>query len=71
MDLSAGKDFDFVFVSVNPAEDYRLASLKRQSYLIEYGRKDNGRWISFPRRPANDAIHGRLTNAVGYLYSHK
>jgi protein SCO1/2 len=40
IDLKAGTDFDFVFVSISPGESPNLAALKRQSFIVEYGHPD-------------------------------
>jgi protein SCO1/2 len=36
MDLDIGKDFDFVFVSIDPTDSPDLAKLKKNSYVMEY-----------------------------------
>jgi protein SCO1/2 len=38
LDLTIGKDFDFVFVSIDPTDTPALATLKRNSYAQEYGK---------------------------------
>lgn len=44
VDLSAGREFDVVSVSVNPIETHELAEVKKRGYLLEYGRvaSENG-----------------------------
>ncbi|MGD0138595.1 MAG: SCO family protein [Tepidisphaeraceae bacterium] len=36
IDLDIGKDFDFVFVSIDPTDSPDLAKLKKNSYVMEY-----------------------------------
>jgi len=36
--LSAGKDFEFVFISIDPHEDASLAQKKKLAYVMEYDR---------------------------------
>jgi len=36
IDLDIGKDFDFVFVSIDPTDSPDLAKLKKNSYVTEY-----------------------------------
>jgi protein SCO1/2 len=67
MDLKAGKDFDFVFASINPAEDWRLAGLKRQSYLADYGRADTAQGFHF--LVGDQGAIREITSLVGYHYS--
>jgi protein SCO1/2 len=42
INLVGGKDFVYVFVSINPAESPNLAAVKRESYLEEYGKTGEG-----------------------------
>ena len=38
VELTAGKDFDVVFISIDPTESYGLAQKKKRSYVTEYAR---------------------------------
>ena len=38
LELTVGKDFDFVFVSIDPTDTPAMATLKRNSYETEYGK---------------------------------
>jgi len=64
--VSAGKDYTFVFVSINPAETAALAGMKRQSMLAEYNRpnSDDG----FHCLVGTEANIDKLADAVGYRY---
>jgi protein SCO1 len=66
MNVSAGKDYTFVFVSINPAENAELAGLKRQSMLAEYDRpnSDDG----FHCLIGTDASIKTLADTIGYHY---
>jgi protein SCO1 len=66
MSLSAGKDFTFVFVSINPAETPALAGMKRQSMIAEYNRpgSDDG----FHCLVGQEKNINKLSDAVGYRY---
>lgn len=67
IDLVAGKDFDFVFVSINPAESPNLAAVKRESYLEEYnkpGQEEGFHCLVGP--PGNIKA---LAAAVGFRYN--
>jgi protein SCO1 len=66
-DLKPGKDFDFMFVSINPADDWRLAGLKRQSYLADYA--DPSTASGFHFLVGQQANIRELCNAVGFGYS--
>jgi protein SCO1/2 len=38
LSLDAGADYQFVFISIDPKEDWQLAQQKKKSYLDQYGR---------------------------------
>ena len=42
--LTAGKDYDLVFVSIDPHETPTLAMQKKQAYLNQYGRESSDGW---------------------------
>lgn len=66
IDLDLGKDFDFVFVSIDPTDTPTLATLKRNSYLAEYDRAGAtpGIRVLVGRQREIDA----LARAIGYRY---
>ena len=64
--LVPGKDFDLVTVSFDPRETPRLANLKRQNYLNEYGKEGAGAGWHF--LTGNPESIKRLTDAIGFRY---
>jgi protein SCO1/2 len=65
-DLSAGKDFDLISVSVNPEESHELARVKRDGYLLEYNRDGAKRGFHFLVGSAENSK--ALADAVGFQY---
>jgi protein SCO1/2 len=65
--LSAGKDFDVIAFSINPAETPDLAGPKKRAYLEQYDRpgSDNGWHFLVGDQPAIRA----LTEAIGFRYT--
>jgi protein SCO1/2 len=41
IELQIGKDWDFAFVSIDPTDSPALATLKRNSYVTEYGKPES------------------------------
>jgi protein SCO1/2 len=66
LDLTIGKDFDFVFVSIDPTDTPALATLKRNSYAQEYGRP--GSETGFHFLVAKPKEIDEITTAAGYRY---
>ncbi len=64
--LESGKDFETIFVSIDPHETPALASLKKQSYLDEYGRGESVAGWHF--LTGNEEQIGQLAKAVGFNY---
>jgi protein SCO1 len=66
IDLKIGKDFDYVFVSIDPTDTPTLATLKRNSYAAEYDKPGSlyGFHILVGRQKEIDA----LASAVGFRY---
>jgi protein SCO1/2 len=64
--LQIGKDFDFVFVSIDPTDSADLARLKKDSYVTEYDRpgSEGGFHVLVGRQPEID----KIAKAVGYRY---
>ncbi|HEY1921308.1 MAG TPA: SCO family protein [Tepidisphaeraceae bacterium] len=64
--LDIGKDFDFVFVSIDPSDSADLARLKKNSYVTEYDRPGSadGFHVLVGMQPSID----RIARAVGYRY---
>jgi protein SCO1/2 len=64
INLDIGKDFDFVFVSIDPTDTPTLATLKRNSYVTEYDKAGSaGGFHILVGKPNQIAA---ITNAVGY-----
>ena len=64
--LDPGRDFDVVFVSIDPNETWQLAAKKRDAYIRSYGRSKTGPGWHFltGQKPQIDA----LANAVGFHF---
>ena len=67
VDMTPGKDFDIVVVSIDPSEGPALASAKKASYLRRYGKPESAAGWHFltGTQPNIDA----LTKAVGFGYT--
>ena len=65
-DLSAGKDFKLLSVSVNPKEGPELAKVKREGYLLEYNRDGASRGFHF--LVGSEENSKTLADAVGFQY---
>jgi len=68
MRATAGKDFNFVFVSIDPHETPALADAKKRSFLKRYGRKDVEAGWHFV--VGGDAEIKTLAEAVGFQYAY-
>ena len=66
-DLSAGKDFDLISVSVNPEEGPDIAELKEKGYLLRYARPGAARGFHFLTGPAENSK--ALADAVGFGFA--
>jgi|HubBroStandDraft_6_1064221.scaffolds.fasta_scaffold538741_2 protein SCO1/2 len=64
--LTPGKDFDVIFISIDPSETPELAAKRKAFYLKRYGRPETAAGWHYltGQRPAIDAV----TNAVGFGY---
>lgn len=66
IDLNIGKDFDYVFLSIDPSDTPTLATLKRNSYVTEYDRPGStGGFHILVAKPNEIA---EFANAVGFGY---
>jgi protein SCO1/2 len=66
LDLTIGKDFDFVFVSIDPTDTPALATLKRNTYIQQYGRagsQDGFHFLVAKPREIDD-----IATAAGFRY---
>lgn len=61
-----GRDFEVVVVSIDPLETPKLAKLKKQSYVREYGKPESAEGWHFLTGSAESIA--RLTDAVGFRY---
>ena len=68
LSFDAGKEFEIVTVSFNPADTPALAAAKKQTYLKEYGRAGAAAGWHFLTGDA--AAIERLTRAVGFRYTY-
>jgi protein SCO1/2 len=66
--FSAGREFDVLAVSFNPAETAALAAAKKQTYLASYGRADTAHGWHF--LTGDEAAIARLAQAVGFRYTY-
>ncbi|MCA9449131.1 MAG: SCO family protein, partial [Candidatus Omnitrophica bacterium] len=66
MDWVPGNQFEVVTLSFDPGETYKLARLKKQSYITEYGKSEAAKgWHFLTGREDNIQ---KLTDAVGFSY---
>jgi protein SCO1/2 len=64
--LTAGTDFEVVFISIDPKEDWTLAQGKKRSYVTEYDRAGSaGGWHFLTGREAQIK---QVAKAVGFNY---
>ncbi len=71
MDLSLGKDFDLVSVSINPKERHELAHAKKQGYLAEYdraGSEKGMRFLTAAATPEGETVPAAIATATGFGY---
>jgi protein SCO1/2 len=66
MDLRGGKDYEFIFLSINPSERAQLAYLKKQSYMQELGRPGEADGWHFLVGNEKDIRH--VADAAGWKY---
>jgi protein SCO1/2 len=67
MDLKGGKEFTYLFVSINPVESPNLAAVKRESFLAEYGKPGEG--DGFHCLVGDSGSIKTLAQAVGFRYN--
>jgi len=66
IDLDIGKDFDFVFVSIDPTDTPTLATLKRNSYVTEYDKAGSAGGFHVLVAKPNEIE--AIATAVGFRY---
>jgi protein SCO1/2 len=66
VELTAGNDFEVVFISIDPHEDWTLAAGKKRSYVQEYGRAGSaGGWHFLTGKQAQI---DQVAKAIGFNY---
>jgi protein SCO1 len=65
--LAAGKDFDVIAFSINPAETPELAGPKKQAYLEQYDRPGSDKGWHF--LVGDQSAITALTEAIGFRYT--
>ncbi len=68
LQFDAGKDFDVIAVSIDPAETPSLASSERTAYLASYGRADTADGFHF--LTGSQQSIDRLADAIGFQYAY-
>jgi protein SCO1/2 len=66
LSLSAGADYQFVFISIDPKEDWQMAQGKKKSYLSEYARP--GAEAGWHFLTGREADIKRVSKAIGFNY---
>ena len=66
IEWTPGREYEIVTVTINPAETYRLARLKKENYLTEYGRA--GAAIGWHFLTGSEDNIKALAGAVGFGY---
>ena len=64
--LDPGRDFDVLFVSIDPNETWQLAAKKRAAYIRSYGRSKTG--VGWHFLTGHKAQIDSLASAVGYHF---
>ncbi len=71
VDLSIGKDFDLVSISINPKESNELAHAKKLGYMAEYGRagsEKGTRFLTASQTAEGAKIPAAIAESVGFQY---
>ena len=68
LDWTAGEEFDVVAVSFDPTEKPKIAQIKKQAYLKQYGRPEAEGGMHFLSTDSQETID-RLTGTVGFRYN--
>jgi protein SCO1/2 len=64
--FNAGKDYEFVAVSIDPSEGPELASAKQRAYVQHYGPRPRQTGVHFLTGPQSSI--SQLAGAVGFRY---
>lgn len=68
-----GRDFDVIFVSIDPKEKPRLAAEKKVIYLRDYGRSKNGdgwHFLTDTTGSRPDPAVQKLANEIGFRFAY-
>lgn len=68
VDWSAGEEFEIVSVSVNPIETHELAKVKKDGYVMEYGRPASSKGWHFLTGPAENGKAVADATGFGFRY---
>jgi protein SCO1/2 len=68
LEWTAGGEFEVVAVSFDPTETPKLAGIKKQAYLKQYGRPEADAGMHFLTTGSQETID-RLTETVGFRYA--
>src|SRR5262249_41291303 len=68
LSFEAGKDFNVVAVSIDPAETPKIAAEAQSQYIADYGRASAIKGISFLTGPQKSI--SKLAQAVGFEYAY-
>lgn len=66
VDWSVGDQFDVVSISVNPLETHELAKVKKDGYVLEYGRAGSAKGWHFLTGPAESSK--AVADAAGFTF---
>lgn len=66
LDWSVGEQFDVLFISINPEENFELAAAKRAGYAVEYGRAGGEKGWRF--LTGDEATVRSIADSVGFPY---
>jgi protein SCO1/2 len=69
VNLKAGTDYDFLFVSINPTETPDMAAVKKEHYILEYSKQSESGGFHFLVSGGDERNIHALADAVGFRYS--
>ena len=68
VEMTAGKDFEVVVVSIDPKDNFRLAANKKQAYVDSYGRPASAAGFHF--LTGQESSIKPLAEALGFRYAY-
>ncbi len=66
-EMVMGKDYEYIAVSIDPDESYKLAAAKKESYIKEYGRPETRDGWHF--LTGDEETIKKLAHQVGFKYA--